>query len=313
MNSYQTDIRYSIVVPVLNEEEVLEDFYKRLILVMDRLNENYEVLFVNDGSTDRSLEVMKDIQAKDKKIRIIDFSRNFGHQIAVTAGTDYSKGDAIIVIDADLQDPPEVIPSFIKKWKEGFEVVYGVREVREGETIFKKITANIFYRTLRRMAKIDIPVDAGDFRLIDKKVVEVFKRIREQNRYVRGLVSWVGFKQIGVSYKREKRFAGKTKYSLTKMVKLAIDGVISFSSFPLKIATYLGFFTAGASFLYIIYALALRFLTDKSVPGWTSLMVAILFLGGIQLICLGILGEYIGRINEETKNRPLYIIKRIFD
>ncbi|MBU4078198.1 glycosyltransferase family 2 protein, partial [Patescibacteria group bacterium] len=243
--------------------------------------------------------------------KILDFSRNFGHQVAITAGMDYSKGRAVIIIDADLQDPPEVIPDFIDKWKQGYEIIYGVRKERQGESIFKKLSAKIFYRILKTMTSVDIPVDAGDFRLMDRKVVDVFKNeIRERNRYIRGLTSWVGFRQIGVLYDREKRFAGKTKYPLRKMIKLALDGIISFSTVPLKLVSYFGFLTAGGSFLYAIYALVMRIFTNKTMPGWTSLVLAIVFLGGIQLLSLGVIGEYISRINDESKKRPLYIIKR---
>jgi dolichol-phosphate mannosyltransferase len=303
--------KYSIVAPVCNEEEVIKEFYKRLVSIMDSLHEGYEIIFINDGSTDKSLQIMKELHSKDERVKIINFSRNFGHQIAITAGMDYSSGEAVIIIDADLQDPPEVIPRFIEKWKEGFEVVYGIRESREGESAFKKLTAKIFYRILQKMIDIKIPLDAGDFRLIDRKVVDSLKEIRERSRFVRGLTSWVGFKQEGILYKREKRFAGHTKYSLKKMLKLAVDAVFSFSNFPLRIASYFGFLIAGLSFLYLIYVIILKLFTNTLIPGWTSLIVAVLFLGGVQLICLGIIGEYIGRIGEEVKHRPLYIIKEV--
>jgi len=311
---YQTmdsKYKYSIVAPVCNEEETIKEFYKRLTSIMDSLHDNYEIILVNDGSTDKSLEIMKELQSQDKRIKIINFSRNFGHQIAITAGTDYSSGDAVIIIDSDLQDPPEVIPRFIEKWEEGIEIVYGVRESAEGISIFKKLTSKIFYRTLQKIIDIKIPLDTGDFRLIDRKVVNSLKEIRERSRFVRGLTSWVGFKQEGILFKREKRFAGHTKYSLRKMLKLAIDATFSFSNFPLKIAGYFGFIIAGLSFLYLIYVIILKLFTNTLIQGWTSLIAAILFLGGIQLICLGIIGEYIGRIGEEVKHRPLYIIKEI--
>jgi len=303
--------KYSIVAPVYNEEETIREFYKRLISVMDSIKESYEIIFVNDGSKDRSLEIMKEFHSQDKRVKIIDFSRNFGHQIAITAGMDYALGNTVVIIDADLQDPPEVIPRFIEKWKEGFEVVYGIRESREGEGVFKKLTAKIFYRILQRIIDIKIPLDAGDFRLIDRKVVDSLKEIRERSRFVRGLTSWVGFKQGGILYKREKRFAGHTKYSLKKMLKLAVDAAFSFSNFPLRIAGYFGFLIAGLSFLYLIYVIILKLFTNILISGWTSLIVAVLFLGGVQLICLGIIGEYIGRIGEEVKHRPLYIIKEV--
>ncbi len=304
---------YSIVIPVLNEEKVLNELYKRLTKVMTDIGESYEIIFINDGSTDNSLKIMKQLQTHDKRIKIIDFSRNFGHQIAITAGIDFTSGDAVITIDADLQDPPEVIPNLIKKWKEGYEVIYGIREKRKGENFFKKITALIFYRLINKMTMINMPPDSGDFRLIDKKVVNNLKNIRENNRYVRGLTYWIGFKQIGVPYERDKRFAGKSKYPIKKLFKLAYDAIFSFSNFPLKIATYFGFIVSFLSFLYLIYALIIKLFTNSVIHGWTSLMISILFLGGVQLICLGIIGEYIARINDEVKKRPLYIIKEIID
>lgn len=272
-----------------------------------------KLFFINDGSTDNSLKIMKQLQTHDKRIKIIDFSRNFGHQIAITAGIDFTSGDAVITIDADLQDPPEVIPDLIKKWKEGYEVIYGIREKRKGENFFKKISTLIFYRLINKMTMINMPPDSGDFRLIDKKVVNNLKNIRENNRYVRGLTYWIGFKQIGVPYERDKRFAGKSKYPIKKLFKLAYDAIFSFSNFPLKIATYFGFIVSFLSFLYLIYALIIKLFTNSVIHGWTSLMISILFLGGVQLICLGIIGEYIARINDEVKKRPLYIIKEIID
>jgi dolichol-phosphate mannosyltransferase len=280
---------------------------------MTDIGESYEIIFINDGSTDNSLKIMKQLHTHDKRIKIIDFSRNFGHQIAITAGIDFTSGDAVITIDADLQDPPEVIPNLIKKWKEGYEVIYGIREKRKGENFFKKISTLIFYRLINKMTMINMPPDSGDFRLIDKKVVNNLKNIRENNRYVRGLTYWIGFKQIGVPYERDKRFAGKSKYPIKKLFKLAYDAIFSFSNFPLKIATYFGFIVSFLSFLYLIYALIIKLFTNSVIHGWTSLMISILFLGGVQLICLGIIGEYIARINDEVKKRPLYIIKEIID
>ncbi|MFB0527080.1 MAG: glycosyltransferase family 2 protein [bacterium] len=306
-------IVYSIVVPVFNEKEVLGELYKRITSVMDKLSEPYEIIFVNDGSNDGSFELMKTLHSQDSQVKIINFSRNFGHQIAITAGLDYASGKAVITIDADLQDPPEVIPNLIDKWKEGFDVVYGIREEREGEGIFKLVTARIFYRFLRRITDTNIPADTGDFRLISGKVVESLKNIRERNRFVRGLVSWVGYRQIGVSYKREKRFGGHTKYPLRKMLKFAVDGISSFSFLPLRIASYGGFVISGIGILYAIYVIIVKLFTNKALPGWASLMVAILFLGGVQLITIGIIGEYIARIGEEAKQRPLYIIKEIIE
>jgi dolichol-phosphate mannosyltransferase len=308
MNS---QIVYSVVVPVYNEQEVLTEFYKRIASVMDKLREPCEIIFVNDGSNDGSLELMNTFHSQDSRVKIINFSRNFGHQAAITAGLDYASGEAVITIDADLQDPPEVIPSLIDKWKEGFDVAYGVREKRVGESFFKLATASIFYRFLGKITDTDIPPDTGDFRLMSRKVVESLKNIREKNRFVRGLVSWVGFPQIGVNYKREKRFAGRTKYPLRKMLKFAIDGISSFSFFPLRIASYGGFLVSGVGLIYALYVICIKLFTNRAVPGWASLMVAILFLGGVQLIAIGIIGEYIARIGEETKQRPLYIVKEI--
>jgi polyisoprenyl-phosphate glycosyltransferase len=305
-------ITYSIIVPVLNEQEVLKEFYKRLNTVMLSLKDSYEIIFVNDGSVDNSLDIMREFQKKNQRIRIIDFSRNFGHQIAITAGMDYTQGEAVVVIDSDLQDPPEVILEFIKKWKDGAEIVYGVRKKREGETLFKKLTAKLFYRVLGRITKIEIPLDAGDFRLLDRKIVDIFKKnIRERNRYIRGLTSWVGFKQVGVFYDREKRFAGKTKYPFSKMIKFGLDAIISFSIFPLRLIACLGIFVASSSFLYGIYALFLKFFSNKTIPGWTSLILAVTFLGGIQLISLGLVAEYLSRINDESKARPLYVVREV--
>lgn len=306
-------IVYSIVVPVYNEKEVLSELYKRITSVMDKLSEPYEIIFVNDGSNDGSLELMKTLYSQDSQVKIISFSRNFGHQIAITAGLDYASGEAVITIDADLQDPPEVMPDLIDKWKEGFDVAYGIREKRAGESFFKLSTASIFYRFLGKITDTNIPVDTGDFRLMSRKVVESLKNIRERNRFVRGLVSWVGYRQIGVNYKREKRFAGRTKYPLRKMLKFAIDGVSSFSFLPLRIASYGGFVISGLGLIYAVYAIFIKLFIPKAVPGWASIMVAILFLGGVQLIAIGIIGEYIARIGQETKQRPLYIIKEIIE
>ena len=305
--------KYSIVVPVFNEEKVLNELYRRLTIVMSKLRESYEIIFINDGSIDNSLEIMEKLHSRDKRIKIIDFSRNYGQQIATTAGIDYATGEAIVIIDADLQDPPKVIPELVKKWKKGYDVVYGVRKKREGENFFKKVTASIFYKFLNKITDINIPLDAGDFRLIDRKVANNLKTIREKNRYIRGLTSWIGFRQIGVLYDREKRFAGYTKYPLGKMLKLALDAVFSFSNYPLKIAIYIGFLISGLSFLYLIYVLILKIFMDVTIQSWASIIVAVFFLGGVQLICIGIIGEYIGRIGEEVKKRPLYIIKGVLD
>lgn len=302
----------SVVVPVYNEESVVEAFYGRLKSVLGSLDSiSYELIFIDDGSSDRSYEKMVELADSDPDVRVIKFSRNFGHQIAITAGIENSTGDAVVVIDADLQDPPEIISKFISKWKEGFDVVYGVREKRDGEGRMKLLTASLFYRVLRRIIKIDIPVDTGDFRLMDRRVVERFKEFKEKDRFVRGLVSWVGFKQTGVTYERDKRFAGETKYPYSKMIKFALDGITSFSSAPLKLATWLGYMTSFLAFLYLASVFIQKAL-GFTVHGWATIMVGMLFLGGVQLICLGIIGEYIGRIFNETKQRPMYVIENVY-
>jgi dolichol-phosphate mannosyltransferase len=306
-------VKYSIVAPVLNEGEVLKEFYRRLTATMDRLKESYEIVFVNDGSTDDSLDIMEELHSGDRRVKIIDLSRNFGHQLALTAGIGYASGKAVITIDVDLQDPPEVIPELIKKWKEGYQVVYGVRKRREGDNFFKKTGASIFYRLLYAMADVRIPRDAGDFRLLDRKVVDILKKMRERDRYIRGLTFWIGFDQVGVPYERKGRFAGHTKYSLTRLMKLAVDAVVSFSTFPLRIAAYFGFIIAAACFIYTIYVVILEIFKHVTPKGWSSLIMAILFLGGVQLVCLGAIGEYIGRMGEEIRRRPLFVVKRIID
>jgi dolichol-phosphate mannosyltransferase len=303
-------VRFSVVIPVFNEEEVLPETYRRLTGVMEGLSEPYELVFVNDGSRDRSPEILDDLARKDPRVRVIHFSRNFGHQAAITAGMDYARGEAVIVIDADLQDPPEVIPEMVAKWREGYEVVYGKRAKREGETFFKRFTASFFYRLLRAMTDIDIPLDTGDFRLVDRKVVEVMRLLREKNRFIRGLVAWVGFRQAALEYVRHRRFAGTTKYPLRKMLKLAWDGITAFSNKPLKIAAYLGFALSFLSFVYLLVIVVAKLLGKSTVPGWASLAVINLFFSGVILIILGIMGEYIGRIYDEAKNRPLYVVDR---
>ena len=301
-------IIYSIIVPVYNEELVINETYIRLKNVMAKLDEGYEIIFINDGSRDKTLLIAQEICSRDSNVKLINFSRNFGHQVAITAGMDNSNGRAIVVIDADLQDPPEVIPEMIKKWKEGYEVVYGKRLKRKGETIFKKITAKIFYRFLKGMTTVNIPVDAGDFRLIDRKVCDALKSLPERNRYVRGLVSWVGFKQIGVDYIRDERFAGETKYPLRKMINFAADAITSFSYKPLRFSTYIGGIMALISFLTLNYVFFQKFVNKKTEPGWASIVSINLFFNGLMLIMLGIIGEYVGRIYDEVKGRPQYII-----
>jgi polyisoprenyl-phosphate glycosyltransferase len=304
-------IKYSIVVPMYNEEEVIEETYRRLHEVMDRTGEGYELVFVNDGSRDRTVEIVEGLCVQDTHVRLLNFSRNFGHQIAITAGMDYAAGQAIVVIDADLQDPPEVILQMIGMWKKGYDVVYGKRLKRKGETWFKKLTALFFYRLLRSMTNVDIPVDTGDFRLIDRKVADVLRGLKEKNRFVRGLVSWVGFRQTSVEYVREERWAGETKYPLKKMLRFAMDGITSFSHKPLRMATYLGFGLSGLSFIYLVIVLFQAIFTDTTIQGWASTVAINLFFNGIMLILLGVIGEYVGRIYDESKDRPLYIVQEV--
>lgn len=303
------DILCSVVIPVYNEELVVQETYKRLKLVMDTIGKHYELIFVNDGSRDSTAKIVEKICEADNTVKLVDFSRNFGHQLAITAGMDYAGGDAIVVIDADLQDPPEVIPEMIQKWSEGYDVVFGKRLKRKGETFFKKLTAKFFYRFLRSMTDVDIPVDAGDFRLIDRKVCDALKSANEKSRYIRGLISWLGFRQTFVEYVRDKRFAGETKYPLKKMIKFALDAITSFSYKPLKLASYFGTFISMLSFIYLLIVIYLRLFTDKTTAGWASTLAVSLFLNGIVLIILGIIGEYIGRIYDEVKGRPLYIVR----
>lgn len=301
----------SIIIPMYNEEEVIKETYYRLTRVMDQSNESYELLFVNDGSWDRSAAIIAELAQTDKNIRLIDFSRNFGHQIAVTAGMDYAQGQAIVIIDADLQDPPEVIPRMLEKWREGYDVVYGKRLKRHGETFFKKVTAFLFYRILGALTDDNIPRDTGDFRLIDRQVCDTMKKLNEKNRFLRGMVNWVGFKQTAVEYVRDQRWAGETKYPLKKMLKLASDGILSFSYKPLKLATYIGFLLSVSGFIYLLYVLYQRLFTENTLAGWASIIAVNLVFNGITLLILGILGEYVGRIYEEVKDRPLYIVKEV--
>lgn len=302
----------AIVVPVFNETEVIDVFYERTRQVIASLDSvECRIIFVDDGSTDNSYQKLTRLADIDPYVSVIKFSRNFGHQIAITAGIDLAQSDAVVVIDADLQDPPEVIAQFIEKWREGYDVVCGVREKRAGESSLKLMTATLFYRILKTLTKIDIPVDVGDFRLISRRVVAQLQDIRERDRYVRGLVSWVGFKQISVYYTRDQRYAGETKYPYRKMIKFALDGITSFSSTPLKLASWLGYFVSFLAFLYVCVVFIQKAL-GYTVQGWATIMVGMLFLGGVQLICLGILGEYLGRIFHEIKRRPLYIIQEMY-
>lgn len=282
--------------------------YSRVSEVMNGTEEAWELILVDDGSKDGSNEVIRKLASADERVRPVIFARNFGHQIAVTAGLDYSRGDAVIIIDADLQDPPEVIHDLIAKWREGYEVVYAVRKEREGETWFKKTTAALFYRIIYRITDVKIPLDTGDFRLVDRKVVNIMSKMRERHRFLRGIGAWVGFKQIGVEYNRAARFAGETKYPLKKMLKLALNAITGFSYFPLQVATYIGFISAGLSILAIPVVIVLRLISAPQLTGQATTLIMVLFLGGVQLISIGIIGEYIGRIYDEVKGRPLYIV-----
>lgn len=301
----------SIVVPMYFEEEVAEECYRRLTLAAVENNLKYELIFVNDGSTDRTLEILERLARKDKHVKIISFSRNFGHQIAVTAGINRAKGDAVVVIDADLQDPPELIPRMVMLWKNGYDVVYAKRRKREGETWFKLVTAKLFYRILNRLTNVKVPFDTGDFRLIDRKVVDALNKMPEQNRFVRGMVSWAGFRQIPVEYDRNERYAGETKYPLKKMIKFALDGIFSFSSKPLKLVEYMGVLTVFTALCIFVF-LAVGSILGKATlfTGWTSIMTMLTFLGGVQLLSIGVIGEYVVRTYDESRSRPLYIVDR---
>jgi dolichol-phosphate mannosyltransferase len=301
-------ITYSVVAPIYNEIEIVDEFCKRIKSVMERSGESWELILVDDGSTDGSTERIRELAAANEAIRAVIFARNFGHQIAVTAGLDYARGAAVTIIDADLQDPPEVILELIEKWKEGYQVVYAVRAEREGETWFKKTTAALFYRLIYRITDVKIPLDTGDFRLLDRRVVDVMNAMREKHRFLRGMSSWIGFKQIGVEYKRAARFAGETKYPFKKMLQLALNAVTGFSYFPLQVASYFGFASAGLAIVAIPVVAVMRITGSQFFEGQATTLIAVLFLGGVQLISLGILGEYIGRLYDEAKGRPLYIV-----
>jgi dolichol-phosphate mannosyltransferase len=299
----------SIVIPVCNEAASLPELYKRLTQVLRAQQASYEIILVDDGSSDDSLKVISSLAEKDQAIKALSFSRNFGHMVALTAGLDHAAGKAVITMDADLQHPPELIPELVAKWKEGAEIVNTLRQDTKGAGIFKKMTAGFFYWLINKIAKIELPSSAADYRLLDAKVVATLKNIKERSRFLRGLISWVGYKQEFIPYTAEARFAGKTKYSVSRMFSFAIDGITSFSTFPLRLASYLGLVVAFFSFIYILYALYIRFFTARAIEGWTSVLVAVLFIGGIQLIFLGIIGEYLGRVFEEAKQRPNYIIR----
>ena len=303
----------SVIAPIFNEAGNIVELYRRTKQVMVELGEPWELILVNDGSHDESQQIMEDIYDQDKAhVRVIRFARNFGHQMAVTAGMDYAKGEAVVLIDADLQDPPELISQLVSKWRDGYEVVYAVRAKREGESWFKLATASLFYRLLYRITDVNIPLDTGDFRLMDRRVVDAIESMREQHRFLRGMVSWVGFKQTGVEYERSKRFSGTTKYPIRKMLRFAWDGITGFSYLPLQLATYLGFGVAALTALAILVVIYLRAFMDRQpLEGQATTLVIVLFLGGVQLISLGIIGEYLGRIYNEVKKRPLYIVRDV--
>ena len=299
----------SVIIPVFNEEKNVALLHQRLTEVIQKISGSYELIFVNDGSRDNTLQLVKNISASDPHVKFINFSRNFGHQIAVTAGLDHCTGNSIVIIDADLQDPPELISEMYSKMKEGYDVVYAKRKSRKGETFMKKLTAKIFYRLLQRITSVTIPVDTGDFRIISHKIVKVLKQMPEQQKYLRGQIAWAGYKQTYIEYERQERHAGETGWPYRKMIRFALDGITSFSNFPLKFATFSGIIVFVISFILILYALYSRFVSKEFVAGWTSLMLVVLFIGGIQLLSIGIIGEYISRISANVRNRPLYIIE----
>lgn len=301
----------SVIIPIYNEEDNIHNLYDRLKPVVQGITNSHEFIFINDGSKDLSFDLIKALSSKDDTIRYINFSRNFGHQIAVMAGIDHCKGDAVVIIDADLQDPPELIVDMYAKMQEGYEVVYAKRKSRNGENFLKKFTAKTFYRILGSLTSISIPVDTGDFRIMHKQIVEVLKKMPEQQKFLRGQISWIGFNQTFVEYDRQERQGGETGYTYKKMIRLALDGITSFSNVPLKFATLSGFLVSGVAFSVMLYALYSRFILKDFVPGWTSMILSVMFIGGIQLITIGIIGEYISRISTNIRNRPLYIIREL--
>ena len=305
----KTSPALSIVIPLHNEEGNLSHLHQRLIPTVASVTQAYEIIYVNDGSKDATLSMVKALAVQDDRVHYISFSRNFGHQMAIMSGIEHATGDAVVIMDGDLQDPPELIPELWQKYREGFKVVYAQRRSREGETLAKKWTAKIFYRLLKKTTNIKIPLDTGDFRLIDRKVVEYLKQMPERHKFLRGQIAWIGFKQTAVFYDREIRLAGKTNFSFSKMFQFALDGITAFSNYPLRMATVMGFAVSAVSFLVILYALYSKFVLDRTITGWTSLIISVLFIGGVQLIAIGIIGEYISRINSDVRKRPLYVIE----
>jgi glycosyltransferase involved in cell wall biosynthesis len=303
-------ILLSVIVPCFNEEEVIAQTHQSLVAALqDEVGIELEIIYVDDGSKDQTLPILRRVQASDPRVRVVSFSRNFGHQFAVTAGLDHAAGDAVCVIDADLQDPPEVILEMLERWRVGADVVYGVRAEREGESAFKLWTAKMFYRTINSLSETAIPLDTGDFRLMDRRAVDAFQAMPERDRFVRGMVAWAGFRQEPVYYRRAARFAGTTKYPLKKMLRFAADGIVSFSTVPLRLAIYVGLLSALIAMVGVVYALGMRLATQNWVAGWTLLFIAVLFVGGVQLMFMGVMGEYVGRIYGEVKRRPLYLVK----
>jgi dolichol-phosphate mannosyltransferase len=301
----------SVVVPCFNEEAVIQTCHGRLTSVLSGLDATYEIIYVDDGSKDRTAEILRQIHLADSHIAVLRLSRNFGHQAAVTAGLDMANGDAVVIIDADLQDPPELIPTMMTLWRSGYQVVYGVRQSREGESRFKLLTAKIFYYVINHLSEIAIPLDTGDFRLLDRAVTEAFRRMPERHRLLRGMSSWIGFSQIGLAYQRDARLAGETKYPLKKMCSLALDGIVSFSTIPLRFVTAIGFCAFGLAMLGIAYTVFIRLFTHSWVKGWAMSFIGMLFMSGAQMLSLGIVGEYIGRIYTESKQRPLYLLREV--
>lgn len=305
------DTFLSVIVPVYNEEDNIDPFYDRTTPILGSIDERFEIIFVNDGSRDYTMEKIKALHARDPRVKLIDLSRNFGKEIAMTAGLDFASGEIIVLMDADLQDPPELIPQMVEKWREGYDTVYASRVVREGETFLKRATAETFYRVMKRLSRVDIPKNTGDFRLINRRTANALKLMKEQHRFMKGIFSWVGFKQTGIPYTREARFAGRTKWNYWQLWNFAIEGITSFSYVPLQISSYIGFFIAFIAFVYASFLVIRTLFFGRDVPGYASIMVAILFLGGVQLLFLGIIGEYLGRLFNQSKNRPLYLINDI--
>lgn len=308
-SDFETPPTYSFVIPVYNEDEVLPELYRRLTLVMDQLDGPAEAVLIDDGSRDNSYALMLELHALDRRFKIVHFSRNFGKEVAVSAGLDLATGDAVVLLDADLQDPPELVEEMAVRWREGYDMVYAKRDRRLDETWFKRNSARLFYHTLRRISDVDVPVDVGDFRLVDRRALDAFRCMRERNRYLRGMFGWIGFRQTSISYVRQGRFAGTTKYSITKMVRLAFDGIISFSTAPLRMVLQIGFLVSIFSFVAGIAAIVIKLSGMYAISGWASITVLMSFIGGVQLTVLGVVGEYVGRIYDEVKQRPLYLVR----